>query len=281
MQPRLRQRLLELHRAHLTLALARVGVGRMDGHHHEGVEQQLQRHLVEGRFHERPREGGGVHAVVGDDEELQGHPPGAVQHADDHAAEHVDEQVPARRRDHREEAGEARDPDGHEDPAVPDHDLVERKPDQRVVVLQHAEPDLEGAHHAEQRPERGRASQDPGPPELHGRQCAATPFPAHPEAANGSRAAASRSATALSWATVGMSLRAFAFVGPLLVPLAGPPAAGQARVTYLANEGVRIDGGTPATSSSTRSCATAWAITCGTIPPCRRAWRPAGLRSME
>ena len=41
-----------------------------------------------------------------------------------------------------------------------------------------------------------------------------------------------------------MSLRALAFVGPLLVPLAGAPAAGEARVTYLANEGVRIEGGT-------------------------------------
>jgi len=40
-----------------------------------------------------------------------------------------------------------------------------------------------------------------------------------------------------------MSLRALAFVAPLLLPLAGAPAAAQARVTYLANEGVWIEGG--------------------------------------
>lgn len=41
-----------------------------------------------------------------------------------------------------------------------------------------------------------------------------------------------------------MRLRDLAFFAPLLVPPLVPPAAAEARVTYLANEGVRIEGGT-------------------------------------
>jgi L-ascorbate metabolism protein UlaG (beta-lactamase superfamily) len=40
-----------------------------------------------------------------------------------------------------------------------------------------------------------------------------------------------------------MSLRVLAFAGSLLLPPVVPPAAAEARVTYLANEGVRIEGG--------------------------------------
>jgi hypothetical protein len=192
LQPRLRQRPLELGGAHLALALPRVGVAGVDGHDHQRVEQQLQRHLVERGLHERRGEGGGVHHVVGDDQELQGHPPRAVQHADDHGAEEVEEQVPAGGRHHGEPAGQARHAQAHHDPRVPDRDLVERQPEERVVVGQHAELDLDRADDAEDRPERGRRRQDPRPPELHGRQCAARRPPVHHQAAKWSPRAVDR-----------------------------------------------------------------------------------------
>jgi len=152
-QPRLRQRCLELRRLALSLALEHrrlIGVVRQ---YDEAVKQELERHLIERDRPETLDEVGGVHRVVGHEEELDRDPCRCVDDPEAERTRAVDQQGPGTRRDERKTTHQPRDCERETDPDSPDENLVRNDARPRVMVGEHADLDLKPGERSEQRPE--------------------------------------------------------------------------------------------------------------------------------
>jgi hypothetical protein len=77
-----------------------------------------------------------------------------VHEAGDERAADVHREVARAQRHERNGPDEPQHERREQRPAVPHHHLVEHDARQRVTVRDHADPDLEPGHGAEQRPER-------------------------------------------------------------------------------------------------------------------------------